>query len=86
MKTTDTVENHCWLCKVEFDAASDILGDERPAEGDVSICLDCGAPGIFTKSLVVRQSNPDELTRLLQSEEVVRHMLAVALVHKGKKK
>lgn len=37
----------CWHCDRPLDAASDLDGNHRPEPGAVSMCMYCGAIGIF---------------------------------------
>lgn len=53
MRTTDTAVLPCWYCGNPNDAISDLTGDAVPKPGDVSFCINCGAPSIFTEDEVV---------------------------------
>lgn len=79
MKTTDTVDSECWACKVKFEAATDILGDRKPQEGDASVCLKCSALGIFEKDLSVRKPTEKEMAEYLKSGAVAASILVTTM-------
>lgn len=49
-RSTDITGSICPDCGYEFELATEIGGDSRPASGDVSICVSCGAVLVFTVS------------------------------------
>lgn len=53
-KTTRfSFDNPCPVCLSNLDACTHISGekDGTPREGDLTVCVYCGAPLIFTKNL-----------------------------------
>lgn len=52
----------CWHCDIALDAATDPEDESLvPTEGAVSICIYCGAVGIFGPDLALRAPTEDEL-------------------------
>ncbi len=56
MKTNITPQNICKACGYKFD--------HRPAEGDFTLCLKCGAILRFNADLTTREATPGELEAL----------------------
>jgi hypothetical protein len=69
MNEYHTFENKCPVCGKLLDAATHVLGGEpaEPTTGDISICLYCGTPLIFTEELSVRILTPKE-ARIVEKE------------------
>jgi hypothetical protein len=71
----------CWRCGYVFDAVTAAYGDDDrlPTAGAVSICIDCGAVGLYADGptgLVVRQPTDAEHADLLDDPAVVRALVA----------
>lgn len=69
----------CPACGYLFDAATGLGDATEPNDGAVSICIACGALGIFTHALgqlTVRPATPDELDAL-RANPLIRQALAV---------
>lgn len=81
MKTTKTTETKCWYCGNVSDHAADIQSDEKPCAGAVSLCIMCATPSVFNEDLTTRRPTLDEMAEIIKSPEVVRHMLAIGMVH-----
>lgn len=68
--TTRTPLTICWHCDRPLDAATPIdAGDPVPEPGAVSLCLYCGAVGVFADDMRLRPPTEPELDELGQSEE-----------------
>lgn len=80
MKETLTPLSPCWNCGIKNDAATDLEEDKTPEPGDVSICIGCSAPAIFTETLGTREPNDAELDMILQDEGALLHIVAVAML------
>lgn len=52
--STRIQEDACPACSSALDAASDLDGDDRPKEGDVSVCFYCAAVLQFDADLRLR--------------------------------
>lgn len=72
MKDTEIPNQRCWKCGYRMDRTTEVLGDAKPREGDVSMCLDCGALGIFTKNLMIRKPTEEEQARWEVDPLIVR--------------
>lgn len=79
MNDTHTITCKCPACGHKFDAATGISDDHTPpSAGDVSICIKCGALGIFNADLSVRAPTHKEkmeaslLPELIQSQIWIR--------------
>lgn len=81
MKRSDTPTNPCWSCGAPNDSVIDLEGDAVPKPGDVSFCIYCGAPGIFTETLGTCEPTLEEVIEILNDEGAVLHMLAIAMMH-----
>ena len=78
METTRHPEQACPSCGYKFDAATGLRDAKTPDEGAVSICLACGALGIFTYvlgRLTVRATTPAEHDELIL-DPFIRQALA----------
>lgn len=69
---TQIPTQRCWRCDYEMQAATSAVGDDKPREGDVSMCLACGAVAVFTKDLQLRKPTPSE------EVEVAKHPVLTA--------
>lgn len=58
--STEIPEQRCLTCGYKMDRSSDAISDQKPREGDFSMCLSCGAVTIFNKDLTTRKPTPDE--------------------------
>lgn len=79
MISHDTPSTSCPACGYKFDAATGLGTDDAPDGGAVSICLACGALGIYAVVLgvlTVRATTPDEHEELIQDDNI-RRALAV---------
>jgi len=68
----------CPHCKRMLDAAAVSTGESiEPSPGDVTVCLRCGHPMVFTEAMRVRSMTPEEWQAL--SEKQRRELLAVRM-------
>ena len=83
----------CYRCGYMMDASTHMgKGDARPVEGDVSACINCGAPFVFHGSrwapmTAAERVELDAKTRgkLAMLEVARRHVVRVDLSRKDKK-
>jgi hypothetical protein len=70
----------CPYCGYFTDRASNARRSERgkPVPGDVSVCLNCGSPGIFANDLTVRRITEAERDGLADDK---KRALANALLY-----
>jgi hypothetical protein len=61
----------CWSCRLETDTSL-ATGELTPKAADVSLCMHCGAPNMFTEDLRWRKPTPEEFVSLLSDPDVVR--------------
>lgn len=76
----------CPFCGYEMDAAS---GKREPNPGDISICISCAQPLVFTQTMQLRAMTPAEwgALDLPNKTELRRYMAAVrALDRRGPRK
>lgn len=60
----------CWHCDRPLDGATDVDGgEEPPAEGAVSLCLYCGAIGIFDADMRLHAPTEELLDDLIKNDE-----------------
>jgi rubredoxin len=78
--TTETPGNKCLVCGYRFEAASGMTHDHKPGEGDISICLNCGAALIFNKDLSLRFPTPEEKAYITMDRDVLNAQIARAHV------
>ena len=64
MKTTEVPESACISCGKIFDVVSDVLAENMPIPGDVSICLYCGELAIFDKRMMLRPLKESEISAI----------------------
>lgn len=74
MKDTKTQKNRCLRCYHVLDGAMDIAGENIPKDGDLSICIKCGAVCAFTDNLALRPLRKAEIERISASEELMRSL------------
>lgn len=68
--TSRTPITLCWHCDRALDAATPVDDDDPvPTPGAISLCLYCGAVGIFGDELVLRPPTEAELDEMGQSTE-----------------
>lgn len=68
----------CLACDYLIDSATSVItSDELPEEGDISICLRCGALAIFNSDLSIRQPTEEERNSLQDDPEVVQAQSAI---------
>lgn len=86
MLTALAVPEPCWSCGSPNSSISDMHdGDgSAPKAGDISICFYCGAPGVISESLSVREPTKDEMDMLLIDEDVLKHIELVTLARQMK--
>lgn len=50
----------CWKCGYKFDSMTCATSDHKPKEGNVSMCIACGALAIYTKEMQLRKPTDEE--------------------------
>jgi hypothetical protein len=67
----------CPWCGYGFDAATHV-GDTtaRPSAGDKSICIQCGAVGVFTRLLTIRKPTKREARSIASNPNIQRAIQA----------
>lgn len=76
--TTFTPVVKCLRCGHKIDAATDVGHGAVPTEGDVSVCLHCGALAIFSKDLTLREPTPEERLEASLHPDVIKAQLYIA--------
>ena len=70
----------CWKCGYVVDAATSIDEDATPTEGDVSVCIACGVPGVFVmtdRGLSLSKPTLESELEIYQNETVKKLIFAV---------
>jgi hypothetical protein len=81
MNTTETPGNVCLKCGYKFEAASGAYDNAiTPEEGDISVCLNCGAALVFNKDLSLRYPTPEEKAEITMNKEVLQAQIVRAHV------
>lgn len=81
MKDHTIKQQQCPGCGYRMDTSADVYnGGRAPEEGDISICLSCGAPTIFTKEGTLRTPTTQEKLDLSQNKQVLEAQLVRASV------
>jgi len=64
----------CPNCGAQHDVAGTINSDDRPSDGDVSLCVQCGEPAIFDFSLPGNMRKPtiEELEHIAADPDIER--------------
>lgn len=76
--STPIPEQRCWKCGYKMDATSPAIGNAKPSEGDISMCLSCGAVTIFTKDFSLRKPTPDEEAMALKHPVLIHAQIVRA--------
>jgi hypothetical protein len=73
----------CFACGHKCDAASSILGDHVPSEGDLSACINCTVPSILRNGTWTLARSED-LARLDPEErrDLLKHQWAIEEMHR----
>lgn len=89
MNLTDIL-GHCPECGFRNDAATPVYHDQpgrTPADGDMSICFQCGKPSIFVVTAFgtsCRKATPSEYVELMQDPSYIRAITAWRQLGHGK--
>ena len=67
--TTRTPAELCWHCSRLLDAADPIHDDTRTEPGMISICMYCGAIGVFGPDLILLKPTKELLDDLAEDHE-----------------
>lgn len=73
MRDFQVDEMSCLSCGKLLDGAMNLQGDQRPKEGDISICIDCEYLMVFTfvdNHLKLRQPTDEELQATIHNPEI----------------
>jgi hypothetical protein len=79
--THRVAEKRCMRCEKVLDSATPADSKDRPARGDVSVCIQCGHIAIFTRGGKLREPTPDELRSIMADRRVKTLRNAVSLLH-----
>lgn len=78
-------EQRCWFCFYLMDRAGDAYEKgASPKPGDVSLCINCGAPGFFDETLQIIPPDENQLADLMVNEDVVKGIFAINGVQSAK--
>ena len=76
-------ESKCAKCGYKMDGATNVHDQNlRPKAGDVSLCLHCGAIGIFDVAQKVRQPSELELVRIMREPGVAEEIARIEAARK----
>lgn len=69
----------CPYCDYKVDQSSDPYGtDAIPHAGDISLCLECGKPSLYTEGLGLRIPSTDEMVGISLLPQVVEVQIVIA--------
>lgn len=69
------LEDKCPGCFYRVDRATDALyGVNQPKPGDVTLCLNCGEPFVYSDNLQMRHMTDEERDEVMAMEEVIKGM------------
>ncbi len=71
MQTHKMNTHACLSCGTIVDAATGVGQDDRPEEGDVTICIKCGHLMAFSSDLSFRELDEEEKKLLAKDETVL---------------
>jgi hypothetical protein len=64
------VESRCPQCDYKLTGATIVHGvDQKPEEGDVSICLNCGQVLVYAADLILRVATRQEVREIMEQGE-----------------
>lgn len=72
METISVPEHFCLACNAKIDSVSNTTGDQKPSEGDITICLPCGHIMAFNKDLTVRELTKQELIDIAGNQHLIK--------------
>lgn len=76
------VETTCWRCGQSFDAvAASPSGPTMPRLGDVTICVSCATPAIFTGNGIEQRQPTEVEMRLIGGMPLIQHARTLILDH-----
>jgi hypothetical protein len=61
---TEIPHARCPYCGVKHDVATAQKAGDRPGEGSVSVCIECGEISMFTRGMRLRKVTTVEMTEL----------------------
>jgi phage FluMu protein Com len=70
-------ENRCPYCQTVLTAASSFIDTVAPSEGDITVCINCAEPLIFTADGGIRPPTEAELAEIATHEDYLRTQNAV---------
>jgi hypothetical protein len=79
METKLSPDAKCNTCGYQIELATGITGT-IPDPGDVSVCIACGTPELFTMcptGMITRSCTEEELILIMMDESAVKLMYAV---------
>src|SRR5438093_398289 len=85
--STPIPERACWFCGVGQDRADRIEADgKKPRPKDVTVCLECGAPGVFIEGLAIRPMTTVEMVDFFLDDDCARTIGRITAfnLHRGK--
>lgn len=94
MKTMCVPLVACKNCGYEFDRISDVVADNVPRPGDMTLCLRCGDIMAFNDDMTLRSLTEDDisciplatLSRLQRVRLEIQRRMAQGAEHSGKQR
>ena len=75
-KLNGNIKTHrCPSCDTPITSATGVEGDEKPNEGDISICFSCGEILTFNKDLTHDKITEEKLVEIKDSEPEQHKMI-----------
>lgn len=63
--------NRCPRCFYTMDRCVSPMGDFKPKDGDISLCIKCGAVMAFTSTGTIRPFKESEFREIMKNEPVM---------------
>lgn len=82
-ESTAVPVQHCPYCDHRLDRACGIDEATRPSPGDVTMCIDCALPLVFTDDMSVRKPNIAEQFALDQDLRLSVLQRAIRAAHRA---
>lgn len=84
MNNETVTPNICPVCGKKHDVTNDLVGNAKPKPGDITICIRCGFPFIFTDTMQLRLPDEWEIKVIYSEPMRVRLMIELQGKHFAK--
>ena len=78
-KERKITESPCPNCNYNLDVAFGIGNNTRPKEGDITVCISCGHPALFTSDMKLTPVPAEHLANVLNDPRIRQAQEAASL-------